>query len=552
MSVFYCIYSSNRFTLYLDCSFNVHFLYWHELKKHGVRSLDSGTYFSAAFLDARTSTNQRGRLIKDIKPNVEKEQNFLLDNYTQLISGGTFNDQLEFLHLAQSSKRVIFIDCIFDSIEIDGELFKNSIILINCEFKSHFRLIGCSIERNFWMPNCRFHKHFSLKNTTIEGDVHMESCDFSGLGGASFRGLNARNLYLDLAVNGGDDLFWLNEMSILGTVSIGGNFLNEVQFLSHQDTEVKTNYIPSIGSIYIGKELYEYESANKTNINSQLIIQNYRITDTLFIEGLHCEKIIIDGVKTNKISLQNVSVDSDISLTRNDVSNSIKSETGITLQNCNIGRHLKIEDNYFELSFDLYGSAVSEVTYFQDNKTNNEGKLNLTKFTSSRFLVSPERFLLANSSASIFKPKRFDRLLAFNNEELGNQYCALKHWFSDAGKLEMEDIAFFHMRHYFHEKKLTRIIFGGVFGWGVRLQNIGISSAILITIFAIIYSLLDNKLSLIKAFALSTQSFISSFFGKLTTYQPSNLITGIVTLESIIGILFITVFIGAYIRKLLR
>ena len=48
------------------------------------------------------------------------------------------------------------------------------------------------------------------------------------------------------------------------------------------------------------------------------------------------------------------------------------------------------------------------------------------------------------------------------------------------------------------------------------------------------------------------QGFTGSFFGKWPDYEPSGLIAGITVLESIFGIVFITVFIGAYIRKLLR
>ena len=51
---------------------------------------------------------------------------------------------------------------------------------------------------------------------------------------------------------------------------------------------------------------------------------------------------------------------------------------------------------------------------------------------------------------------------------------------------------------------------------------------------------------------LSVQSFISSFFGQWPAVDATGRLAILVTLESVIGVLFVTVLVGAYIRKLLR
>lgn len=53
---------------------------------------------------------------------------------------------------------------------------------------------------------------------------------------------------------------------------------------------------------------------------------------------------------------------------------------------------------------------------------------------------------------------------------------------------------------------------------------------------------------------LSLQSFFSSFYGQWSAPEPpaTGLLSVLVTLESMIGVLFVTVLVGAYIRKLLR
>ncbi|MCP9479421.1 hypothetical protein NNA33_16085 [Marisediminitalea aggregata] len=70
--------------------------------------------------------------------------------------------------------------------------------------------------------------------------------------------------------------------------------------------------------------------------------------------------------------------------------------------------------------------------------------------------------------------------------------------------------------------------------------------------FVALFKLCQPDMSWLASFALSIQGFTGNFFGKWPDYEPSGLIAALTVLESVLGIVFITVFIGAYIRKLLR
>jgi len=538
---------NHRFCLFTDDTQKIYFTYWHELKRHGIRYLNDKATFQADIEKREELPHSRGMHIREIKLDRNSDLNPWVVIKNRNISYQDFCESI------LSEKAIVYMGCIFEDIEIDNAVIPKSLCFIDCCFEGNFRLISCRIYGDLWLPNCAFNKHFSLKSTQVNGNVHLENADFSGLGGASFRGIEAENIYLDLGVKGGDDLFWLNEMVVPGVVSIGGDFKNEVQILYQQDRDEILDKKPLIGSIIVGKELYEYEKANRTTIQSMFKIEDIRLSGELVVEHLISDEVNLSGICANSILLNHLSITSDLAIydckTR---SSQPEKNTAIALINSSIGRHLRVDRNDFQGQFDLSGSAVSEVTYFEDNKLNETGGLNLHRFTTSRFLLHPVESLYGSGKGGVFKPKGFATLSEKDPRLLGDQYCALKHWLADAGKLEMEDVAFFYMRQCYHPGKLARFLLGGVFGWGVRLSNIAISSILLIMFFAFGYLLIEPKATIFTAFALSIQSFISSFFGAWKGYDPDGMIANIVTLESFIGVLFITVFIGAYIRKLLR
>lgn len=541
---------NHRFAVFADALGNLSFVYWHVLKKHGFTMLPDDCLLQAQLSNTTTNDTMRGLRFSSLT--ILSDEVTLDVNYN-IYQGKRFSQE-DVLRLTTNNQAMaIFIDCEFSEVEISKQSFNHSMIFIECKFNDNFRVLQGKIHGDLWMPNCTFSKHFSLKETIVKGDIHLEAADFSGFGGASFRGIHAQNLFLDLGVEGGDDLFWLNEMTIKQTLSIGGNFKNELQILGKQDAEEDSGLTSQIHNVRVGVELYQFENANRTSIDSALKLNGFENSGSILINNLKAQKVHCLRVAGEILEMNNVNVDMDLIVRGCQFSSSTENQnTGIKTVDCSIGRHLKIQDNHFSGILDLNGSAVSENSYIENNHYTNNSKLDLRRFTSSRVLISPESFLTKDASFRLMRPRAFSVLHHTNREELGDQYCSLKNWLADAGRLELEDMAYFHMRQCYQSNIIVRLLFGGIFGWGVRLSNIGVSCLCLIIMFSAIFTLVDEKIVILKALSLSTQSFISSFFGKWEDYQPDGLLTNLVTVESLLGVLFITVFVGAYIRKLLR
>ncbi|TVL28645.1 hypothetical protein [Shewanella xiamenensis] len=556
MKVCRCVYfdkKNSRFAIYVDEQYSIGFLYWSELYRQNITELEFGQCFKASFGNREgQSINFRGHSVFDATVELDSRDKVISFSTDLFKVVSKLNiDQNMFLNLIEEYSKIVFIECDFSNLQIKKYKITSSVAFLGCNFNNNFRLIECKIYGNLWMPSCRFQEHFSLKNTSVNGSVHLESCNFSGLGGVSLRGLKADNLYLDLGVIGGDDLFWLNEMNIEGVVSLGGRFNNDIQFLGYQDKSFNLHDKPKIGSIIIGVEVYEgLEQSNVTNLSSKLIISSYEVSGVVSINNLSAELIFLNDISAGNIIFNDISTVSDLKLSFCNSKGGVNFG-GIKVINSSIGRHLKVDNCNFSNILDFSNTAVSEVSYLNNNETS-AGKVSIKHFTSSRFIVYPESFLFGNSRSSIFYPKEFDVLVSSDNIDLGDQYCSLKNWMADSGKLELEDIAYFNMRQCYHENELKKFFFGRVFGWGVRLSNIGISSFVLILLFSFFYRFMGEGLGLFMSLSLSLQSFISSFFGQWAVYKPDGLIAYVVTFESFWGVLFITVFIGAYIRKLLR
>ena len=116
-------------------------------------------------------------------------------------------------------------------------------------------------------------------------------------------------------------------------------------------------------------------------------------------------------------------------------------------------------------------------------------------------------------------------------------------------------MAYFHMNDCFSDNSAYKAIFGTIFGWGVRLTNILISSLIIMVLFFCIYLSIDG-LTLMTSLTLAIQSFFGILLDPIFETQDTKLFTQAVnwwvTAESVLGIFFITVLVGAYVRKMLR
>lgn len=461
-----------------------------------------------------------------------------------------------------ADKTLIFIGCTFkDKFDMSNLIFNHDIAFFDCTFNDKVFLRGSTFLSNLWLVDCNFSDQFSLKNSIVSRNVHMESNCFSGRGGASFRGLKAKNLYVDFGTIGSDDMFWFNELKVSGVVSIGGDFNSKIQILSSQDSPHE--YMPDtkIGELYIGTE-YTDRDADEDNIT---ISDNTIEVGGLKAESIHIFRTSARDIKIkhsvfDKLNLEDVSISNDLEVDDNRVSSDLR------IDKSSVGRHMYIQKNKIHCPMSLSKTSVSEVSYIDKNNFDKvESSINFSRFTTSKLMFSPVSDLYKNETSSVLKlkPQKFSLLIDSAND-LGDQYCSLKHWLADTGKLKEEDMAYFHMNENFNKNSLwSRMVLGGIFGWGVRLTNIVISSLVVILVFISVYVLYG--MNFLGSVAVAVQSFFGVLLdptvGAWTNITNENVAEGIsgmdipswlLTLESVLGVLFITVLIGAYVRKMLR
>jgi len=594
--MFHFVYKAKneKFSILFDVNNgSLEFCYWHQYMGHS--NLDENHAFKAkrkeAFmLDSDNDFSrmyegiQRGLIVKDSayksSDNDLKIFSFYkeikLPNKVCIIDGKGREGGLSLQDIKDAcqkypNKVLVFIDCAFktkgvghnEEPPLSSLKFNQDIAFFNCIFDGEVILRNSEILSSLWFVDCIFSNQFSLKKAKISRNVHMESNCFHGAGGVSFRGLRAKNLYVDFGTIGSDDMFWFNEMSISGVVSIGGVFKSKIQILSNQEYPKEYKKDTKIGQLHIGSE-YSHRRADEDNstISENIIevgglkVQNIHISN---MEAKHF--LITDNRCLDSINLYNISATSDFEANNNTICNSF------SLDKSGIGRHLFLQKNTLPSLVSIAGTSVSEVSYVEGNKFQETSNINFSRFTTSKLMLHPVQALYAGENSSIFKPKKFSLLMA-NASDLGDQYCALKHWLADAGKLKEEDIAYFYMNEIFNKNSMwSKFVLGTIFGWGVRLTNIVVSSFILMLIFFGIY--VSYGMSEIASIAVTIQGFFGVLIDPIFDqwrYLPDVVITGpdsgkvsgidipswLLTLESILGVLFITVLVGAYVRKMLR
>jgi len=161
---------------------------------------------------------------------------------------------------------------------------QHDILFYNCCWQGKAIFKGWEVKGELVFLGCSFAESFSLKDTRVAGAVHMEGCDFSGAGGASFRGLQAKALYLDFGVKGPRDMVWLNEMCIQHDVVIGGEFEGAVQVMRVQDNRVTTQTCRDNDAkgracfqhLYVGKEFYKSQNINRSVLSAGLHVHGLK------------------------------------------------------------------------------------------------------------------------------------------------------------------------------------------------------------------------------------------------------------------------------------
>ena len=449
---------------------------------------------------------------------------------------------------------IIIKDCEIDALNFENNLeIDNTILFINCKFPKNFICIGCQFHKNLLFLNCEFNGRFSLKNSIIKNSLHIEACNFRTKGGISLRGIKTENLYIDFGVKGPQDLIWINETKISKNLIINGDFSSDIEIRGDQDGDAKKS---SIKEICIGYNYYSNQKIVDTKINKlyieNIISQNNSITNSEMNE-LVVNKIIIDTFNIvtttvyNKINIENSYFNYDKSL---------------LINNSNCVNRLIISECQFKGLLSLENSIIDKQTIIKNCQCEASSTLSLYNFITNSLIIEPIYFLYKDKK-SFFNPrfklldKEFNyRLIKkdkLKRKELIQEYTSLKHWLALNGNLIEEDIAYFNMRNKRSTNLFEKLIFNYTFGWGVRLKNVLFSSIVLMLIFSIIYFSLGIPIKASGIF--SFQSFFSCIFGDWNVYGkhlPTHIIPIISNIESAMGVIFITAFVGAYMRKLLR
>jgi len=453
---------------------------------------------------------------------------------------------------------------------------QGDVIFYQCEWLEHANFSSWNVKGDLVFLGCTFHQSFTLKGARVTGSVHMEGCDFSGAGGASFRGLQAKALYLDFGVKGPRDMVWLNEMWIQNDVVLGGEFEGAIQVMRVQDNRVITQTCRDndakgracFQNLYVGKEFYKSQNINRSVLSAGLDVQGLA----------HQECIDIEYSEVGSLQLIDVSGEVLLSCVHSKILGSVSVEghgrhaklESVDFQGSYIEGHLSIKEVNIRGALNLDDATVERVVRLHqvsfDEKNGNMGGLKLARLSANRFVMDDFSALYGlnlGESVSKWKNPPFNMLWREHqkqglqqgcNIELVQEYVLLKNLLSQEGQLKLEDEAFYNMRklgHWYQDAGM--MVFNYMFGWGVRLQNILISVLLVLVAYAVIYHLNFPSLDISDAFQLSTQSMFMAFFGEMVPkVVAGGSLSWLVLTESVLGIIFVTVFVGAYVRKLLR
>lgn len=441
--------------------------------------------------------------------------------------------------------------CEFSAVEING-----SVVLANCDISGDFRWLQTRVRGSLWFLNCRFRQHFSLKSSILDGSAVFFGCDFSGAGGVSLRGVQACSVLMEFGTRGSDDMLWLNEMTLRGCLALNGTFEAPVQLLARQD-DAPVNTSPGLHNVYIGRQSYRSEKLSRNCFDGGVVFEGYQLSGDLELRRSGLSSVRFTGVVCDHLTIDSCEVDQDVALEGIEISDE---KRGTAITDTVIGRHLRMSGTHLKGFCSLAGTSVGHAWMLElEHPEQGTPRLHLTRFHAEHAWFEPVRLIYGDCPVKrLGKPPAFGLLArehlarsgADDRRHLAEAYTRFKNWMADTGHLREEDHAFFYMRHYKETGAFTRWLLGGVFGWGIRFRNILMSALLVTVVFALVYAVIGFRPD--EAAMLSLQSFISSFFGLWPETAATGLLATMVTLESMIGVLFVTVLVGAYIRKLLR
>lgn len=251
-----------------------------------------------------------------------------------------------------------------------------------------------------------------------------------------------------------------------------------------------------------------------------------------------------------------------------------------------------LKNTFQQIYFELYPpqliSYFSEMTaYFEHaeclNTDNTVTEIaELLGVFSTRFSQALSCFATHSVAQRWNEKKAPDKFLKHTvNESLAEQYKVLRQIYGSNGELTNEDWAYYNWMHYKNFSEMNSrslrhklkcwfkyLVFEKIFGWGVDLRIILRSTAYMILLFSLVYQIMffinpgltiswDGDLikamniDVVKTVILALQTTFSAVLGDWAPIG-AGWIKIPMTINSVLGIFFVTFLVGAYGRKMLR
>lgn len=429
------------------------------------------------------------------------------------------------------------------------------------------------VRGNLVFLGCRFAGGVSFRGARIDGDLHLEGCDFSGEGSLSLRGLRARRLFLDHGVKGPNDFVWMNEMEIDQDVMVGGEFPGGVQVRRLQRTDAPVRRPARmfrrlvVGAAYDDTQAVHCFRAARLDLDlraekdgcggEEVVVEHGEIGEVQAVVGGRC-----------RLAFHECAVHGNLRLHGEGGSDAVRA---VSLEGTMVGGNLEIVGLCLESEKDgdacgglnLDRVIVQGVLRLEEIRLHGKGGIRLAHANIARFVGGDMAFWLgASRSWGERLGLRAPRFRVLQREAEGvephallTEYTMLKNLFAQEGHLDLEDIAFLNMQRLRWQKsRWRRLLFGVCFGWGVRLRNIMLFTLVLVLGYGVLFWGVQKEIGAGDALMLSLQAMFLAFFGEWPVFArpPSDALGWLVVSESVLGVIVVTVFVGAYIRKFLR
>lgn len=460
-----------------------------------------------------------------------------------------------------------------DLVDLTGiDVNKNCLpIFVDSIFNGPFVMANTQVCRSIYFLRCRFFSRFSMRATRVNEDVHFAECSFSGKGGVSFKSLQCGSLYLDRGIVGPDDEVWFDQAKITNILSISGAYGGNIFMRGGS-----CNDRMCIGAIHIGKQYSNATAKITTKISGDLFISNSTIGRCFEFTSSAVKKISLDNVEAHSLQIKDCHIDGRAIFNKvfiNINRGGDDKNAGIYIEDNRFNDQLQISDSSIDKCLSLRDNIVaSRVSIRNCSFSEKRGIMDVYGLIAEHVTISPSHVLFAGEKASFSNPKFWLLKRQYQHkwvlmdrgteakegkEELAEEYLSFKKWFSDAGDLYMEDAAYYNMRHYGETSLIKYVFLNYLFGWGVRLWNVLFTTAAIVSVYAIVY-ILCGGMEVKNAALFSVESF---FFGAILSDwtavikgagNPLSYIAVISMSEGAVGILLVTLLVGAYMRKLLR